>query len=287
MLAKKPPLFMSEVSSNHNRDLDRCLQFISTSAQIGCNAVKFQLFKINELFAPEILERNEALRNRKRWEMPVEFIPELSRYAHEIGLLLSCTPFYLKAVEELTHYVDFFKIASYELLWNPLLTACAQSGKPVVISTGMATLDEIEAAVGTLQRAGCQDLTVLHCVSAYPAPPNESNLSVIETLREKLNVPIGWSDHSVSPSVIYRAIHRFGAEMIEFHLDLDGVGEEFGSGHCWLPGKIEEVIRTARDGFNCDGDGIKGPAMSELSDRDWRADPEDGLRPLRKMRLHG
>ena len=96
--------------------------------------------------------------------------------------------------------------------------------------------------------------------------------------------PVGWSDHSVSPAVLYRAIHAWGASTIEFHLDLEGKGEEFATGHCWLPSQIQAVIDTVKIDMTADGNGDKQPAPSELADRDWRADPEDGLRPLRKLR---
>ena len=277
-------VFVAEVSSNHNRDLQRCLSFIDTAAKIGCGAVKFQLFKIRELFAPEILAKSEEHRQREAWELPVEFLPALAVRCHEAGLQFACTPFYLDAVEELLPYVDFYKIASYELLWDDLLTAVARTGKPVVLSTGMATLDEVRQAVGVLRRAGCEDLTLLHCISGYPAPPGECNLAAIETLRRACDCPVGWSDHSVNPGVIYRAVHRWGATMVEFHLDLEGKGEEFRIGHCWLPEQIRPVIEEVGVGFQADGSGEKVPAPNELPDRGWRADPSDGLRPLLKTR---
>ncbi|MEW5801195.1 MAG: N-acetylneuraminate synthase family protein [bacterium] len=299
------PEFVAEVSSNHHRDLPRCLQFVDLAAQIGCNAVKFQLFKIEELFAPEILTRSPTHRARKLWEIPFDFIPHLKLRCQERGIQFSCTPFYLEAVDELFPYVDFYKIASYELLWNDLLTACARTGKPVVLSTGMATVDEIRQAVDVLWRSGCRDLTMLHCISGYPAPVSECNLAAVETLRRQIageggqeidagtgagvgsqtmKVRVGWSDHSVNPGVLYRAIHRWGVDMVEFHLDIDGTGEEFASGHCWLPEKIKTVIDQVKDGFRADGTGKKEPVQAELADRNWRRDPSDGLRPLKSVR---
>ena len=286
------PLFVAEISSNHNQDLNRCFQFIDKAAEIGCTAVKFQLFKIDQLFAPEILGKSEEHRRRKAWELPVSFLPDLAARCRMKRLQFGCTPFYLKAVGELLSHVDFYKIASYELLWNELLRTCAQTGKPVVLSTGMATMDEVKAAVNVLADSGCKDLTLLHCVSAYPTPVTECNLAAIETLRNTftfelspLSINVGWSDHSVNPGVIHRAIHRWGAGMIEFHLDLDGVGEEFETGHCWLPDQIGQVIQTTRFGFQADGKGEKIPSATELPDRDWRADPGDGLRPVLKTRV--
>ncbi len=125
--------------------------------------------------------------------------------------------------------------SSYELLVTDLLKACAATGKPVVLSTGMATMAEITAAAVTLRDAGARDVTLLHCVSAYPTPAAEANLSAIAAIREATGMPTGWSDHTRRPAVIERAVHRWGAKVVEFHLDLDGKGAEYASGHCWLP----------------------------------------------------
>lgn len=277
-------IFIAEASSNHAQDLSRALAFVDTAASCGCDAVKFQLFRVNELFAPEILAKSAKLRARAAWELPVSHIEPLAHRARERGIQFSCTPFYLEAVKELEPHVAFYKIASYELLWNDLLRACAETGKPVVISTGMATMPEIESAVAILKRAGCRDLTVLHCVSAYPAPPEEANLSAIGAIREATGASVGWSDHTRNPAVIERAVHRWGASAVEFHLDLDGKGAEYASGHCWLPDEIAPVIARIREGERADGGGFKGPVAAELSDREWRADPLDGLRPLRHIR---
>lgn len=272
--------FIAEISSNHHRDLDRCLRFIDTAAAAGCSGVKFQLFRVKDLFAPEILARSEKHRCREAWELPLDFLPAMANRCRERGVSFSCTPFYLEAVAELLPYVDFYKIASYELLWDELLVACAATRKPVVLSTGMADLDEVARAVAVLRQAGCRELTLLHCVSGYPAPAAECNLAVIETLRREFGCSVGWSDHSADPAVIQRAVHRWSAAVVEFHLDLDGEGEEFAAGHCWLPAAIGEVIAQVRRGIGADGNGVKLPTPAELADRVWRADPADGLRPL-------
>jgi sialic acid synthase SpsE len=278
------PSFVAEVSSNHHCDLERCLEFVRTAAAIGCDAVKFQLFRVRELFASEALRHNPSLLARENWELPVGFLPQLMRSCEEAGIRFSCTPFYLGAVEELLPFVDFFKVASYELLWDDLLKACARTGKPIVLSTGMATLPEVNHACSVLRSAGCRDLTLLHCVSSYPAKPEDCNLAAIATLRESCECPVGWSDHSVDSGVIFRAVHRWGASMVEFHLDLDGQGAEFSSGHCWLPERMRQVIAAVRTGILAEGDGRVGPALTEREEREWRADPGDGLRPLRATR---
>ncbi len=278
------PIFIAEASSNHGRDLSRALAFVDAAADAGCDAVKFQLFKIDRMFAPEILAASPKHRARREWELPVAHLAPLAERCRARGIQFSCTPFYLEAVAELRPHVDFYKIASYELLVTPLLEACAATGKPVVLSTGMATMPEIKYAAATLKRAGAADTTLLHCVSAYPTPPAEANLAAIAAIREATGCKTGWSDHTRKPSVIARAVLRWNAAAVEFHLDLDGKGAEYAAGHCWLPHEIAPLIASLREGEAADGMGFKGPQPSEIADRDWRADPADGMRPLRHIR---
>jgi sialic acid synthase SpsE len=279
------PVFIAEASSNHGRDLGRARAFVDAAADAGCDAVKFQLFKIARMFAPEILSQSPKHRARSEWELPLAHLAPLSEHCGARGIQFSCTPFYREAVRELEPFVDFYKVASYELLVSDLLKDCAATGKPVILSTGMATLEEIIAASETLKSAGARDVTLLHCVSAYPTPAREANLSAIAAIRDATGLKTGWSDHTRRPAVIERAVHRWGASAVEFHLDLDGQGAEYASGHCWLPQEIAPVIARIREARIADGSGFKGPQPSELSDREWRADPQDGMRPLRHIRL--
>jgi N-acetylneuraminate synthase len=279
-----PCLFIAEVSSNHDRDLERAFRFIDTAAEIGCGAVKFQLFKIDEMFAPEILAKSAKHRARREWELPVSFLPSIAERCRARGVKFVCTPFYLKAVEELLPHVDAYKIASYELMWDALIASCARTGKPVILSTGMATMFEIGHAAQVLRMNGAHDVTLLHTVSAYPTPVGEANLAAIKTIAEATGFACGWSDHTVSPGVILRAVTKWRAPMVEFHLDLDKTGAEYAAGHCWLPHEMAPVIAMVRAGERADGDGVKQALPSELADRDWRADPSDGLRPLKHIR---
>ncbi len=284
------PRFIAEVSSNHQRDPERCLAFVDRAAEIGCDGVKFQLFRVDELFAPEVIAASRLHRAREDWELPEELLPAIAARCRARGLLFGCTPFSPRAARVLAPHVDFVKIASYELLYEPLLEACAGLDRPLVLSTGMARADEVSHALKRIDAAGCRDLTLLHCVSGYPTPPEQANLAAIETLRRLSEAvlgrtcEIGWSDHSVAPGVVQRAVHRYGASLVEFHLDLDGEGAEYASGHCWLPAAIAAVIGDVRAAFRADGRGHKEPAPCELADRAWRADPADGWRPLRGAR---
>ncbi|HWA28507.1 MAG TPA: N-acetylneuraminate synthase family protein [Lacunisphaera sp.] len=292
--------FIAEVSSNHNRDLDRSREFVRAAAAAGCWAVKFQLFRIDELFAPEILAVSAGHRRRREWELPLSFLAPLRAECDRHGIQFGCTPFYLAAVAELAPHVHFYKVASYELLWHDLIAACARTGKPLILSTGMATLPEIDAAVECAWRAfpagTGPDLTVLHCVSGYPTPLPDCNLAAIGTLRARYaarypGIRFGWSDHSVHPGVVSRAVDHWGADVVEFHLDLDGAGAEAQVGHCWQPNGIAAVIRAtngrslaAHEVALVDGSGEKVPTAAELSDVPWRADPSDGLRPFKSLR---
>ncbi len=279
------PFFIAEASSNHGRDLKRALAFVDAAADAGCDAVKFQLFRIDRMFAPEILRQSPKHRARAEWELPLTHLKPLAEHCSARKIRFSCTPFYVEAVAELAPYVDFYKVASYELLVSDLLRACAATAKPIVLSTGMSTMAEITQAAATLKEAGARDITLLHCVSAYPTPAAEANLAAIAAIRAATGLPVGWSDHTRRPAVIERAVHHWGAAAVEFHLDLDGEGAEYAAGHCWLPEEIAPVIARIRESAVADGAGFKGPQPSELSDREWRADPSDGMRPLKHIRL--
>ena len=285
--------FIAEVSSNHNKDTNRMLDFIKTAHEIGCYGIKFQLFKINELFSKEILNKSKLHRERKNWELSVDLIPMLSKTCKDYNLKFSCTPFYLEAVDILEKYVDFFKISSYELLWLDLFSKCADTGKPVYFSTGMATKSEVTSAINCLINAGCNEIKILHCNSSYPTPIEDANLSVLGSLKKlsenkmignSADISVGYSDHTANSGVIQRAVNGYNIDLVEFHLDLDGNGFEYNLGHCWLPKKMKKLIQDINDGFEADGSPQIKPSKSELLDRDWRADPTDGLRPLKNIR---
>ena len=290
-----PPRFIAEVSSNHHRELDRCQKFVDVAAEIGCHAVKFQQFKVRKLFAREALRAKPKLLERQEWELPESYNAEIAAHCAERGVQFSSTPFYLRAVDLLEPLVDFFKVASYQVLWSELLREVGKTGKPVQLATGMATMDEVRDAVEQLTTAGAPSVELLHCVSVYPTPAEEANLAAIQSLRSEFGGRVGWSDHSRSPEVVRRAIHRWEATTVEFHLDLEGKGEEYSAGHCWLPEEIQVVIEEvargeeppadAKTGFHvADGMGVKRPRAAEELERCWRTDPSDGLRPLLETR---
>jgi sialic acid synthase SpsE len=297
--------FIAELGSNHNRDPDRALALLDAAARAGAQAVKLQVFRVEDLFAPEALAVRPDLRERRAWELPLELLEPIGRRCRALDVELGATPFGLWAVPALEGHVDFFKVGSYELLWHELIRRAAATGRPLVISTGMASLTEIDGAVAAARDAGCADLRLLHCVSGYPTPPRQCNLAAIAALRERYGCPVGWSDHSASVGVVRRAVCHWGASDVELHLDLDGAGSEAGV-HNWTPPTLAQLIAgltapavpaTAQDSAasagsatadewgpadcqGADGDGAKRPMPIEEPDVAWRADPSDGLRPL-------
>lgn len=287
--------FIAEVCSNHNGDLNRALALIDKAAEIGCDAVKFQLFRIDQLFAPEALNhpsKRDMLHARRQWELPLHWLPVLKARCIERGIQFGVTPFYVGAVEELLPFVDFYKVASYSLLDRVLLQAVAKTLKPVILSTGMATIKEVSKALDFMiivlplgEHEYLDRLTLLHCVSTYPMPIEESNPRFYDELDRWSSCLLGWSDHSVDPAVIYFYAIQKGADTVEFHLDLDGQGVEYGIGHCWLPEQIQPVIEMVKRVQKASaylGDYEVSP--SEQAERLWRADPSDGLRPLMEER---
>ncbi|MDG1946522.1 MAG: N-acetylneuraminate synthase family protein [Amylibacter sp.] len=279
-------MLIAEISSNHSRSLERCLNFIKSAKKCGFDAVKFQLFKIDELFTKEVLELSSAHESRRQWEFPIEFLGPVSDACKQHDLKLGVTPFYLDAVKEAAQYVDFLKVASYELMWLDLHSTIIKQNLPTIISTGMAELEEIITIRNLYKSKGfdLDKLSFLHCESNYPANYKTINLAAIDTMRKQLGCQIGWSDHTKDVDVICNVMFGYGVNMVEMHFDLDGKGEEAMGGHCWLPSDMQILMQKITKFKAMTGNGLKQPALTELKERDWRADPSDGLRPTMKIR---
>ena len=200
--------FIAEIGSNHNKDLKRCYKLIDEVKKLGFYAVKFQLFKINKLFSKDAKKLFKNVKKIKKRELPEKFIPKLYNYCKKKKIKFGCTPFDIESVKILQKYVDFFKIASYEINWKDILEVCAKTNKPIILSTGMATFKEVQKAFNTLKKFN-NNISLLHCVSAYPANPKSCNLQSIKFLKKKFKCPVGWSDHTVNPLIILNAIAVF------------------------------------------------------------------------------
>lgn len=269
--------FIADIGSNHNQSLDRCIQLIKKAKECNCYGIKFQLFKANKLYSKENISTIEILKKR---ELPEEFIPEIAKVCKEENIEFGCTPFDLEAVDILKNYVDFLKIGSYELLYLPLIQKVAKTNKPLMISTGMATISEIVDAITACQIEKVKDLTIFHCVSNYPTYPWECDLDRIKELKDYFpKATIGWSDHTTVIPVILKA-KVYGAEIIEFHFDLeDQKGYESAYGHCWTPENVSKMITS-----DIVWDMIGISSQVNENSRLQRMDPTDGHRPILSIR---
>jgi len=277
--------FVADLCTNHMGSWPRALALIHAAKEVGCDAVKFQLGRHDKLWAPEVRKSKEHL---IPYELPLEWLPEIRKVCDELQMRFGCTPLCLEAVGELEPWVDFYKISSYEAMWAELVNLCHATRKPIVVSLGLV-LDLLAFKMKVLwparERGPWPDLTVLHCVSKYPTPPSECYLKRLGILNNKFGPEnVGYSDHSVNPRVIERAVLHWGAEMVEFHLDLAtrmnmGFGKwEYGPEHAWswTPEQIKPVIAL------CKMDDGVWPGWEE--ERKWMRDESDGLRPLKGAR---
>jgi pseudaminic acid synthase len=250
------PEIVAELSGNHNGSLDRALDLIRIAKDSGADAIKFQTYTAETMTLkvdrPEfvISEETSLWRDRDLYSLyevastPWEWHPELFRFAREIGIEPFSTPFDPTAVDFLQSLeVTRFKIASFEITYLDLIAKAAKTGKPLIISTGMATFEEVSDAVDTARDNGCRDLTLLKCTSAYPSDPKFANLSTIADLRDRFKCPVGLSDHTLGISVALGAV-ALGATMIEKHITFDhndgGVDSKFSLSPSELKSLVEE-----------------------------------------------
>jgi len=226
----EPVYIVAEMSANHNHDFDRAVKIIEEAKETGADAVKLQTYTPDTM---TIDCDNDYFRikgtiwgGRTLYDlyrdayMPWEWQPKLKKVAETMDMDLFSTPFDSTAVDFLEKMnVPAYKVASFEIVDIPLIEKMARTGKPLIISTGMATLAEIEEAVRAARNSGAAEIALLKCTSAYPAPPEEMNLSTIPHLAEAFDVPVGLSDHTLGIAVPVAAI-ALGAFIIEKHFTL-------------------------------------------------------------------
>ncbi len=226
-----PTYIIAELSANHNQDFDRAVELVHAAKKAGADAVKLQTFTPDTMTIASD-EGYFRIRGGTLWDgrtlydlyseayTPWEWQPKLKAIADEIGIDLFSTGFGPTAVAFLEEMgVPVHKVASFEIVDIPLIERMAKTGKPLIISTGMATLGEIEEAVQAARNAGATHIALLKCTSAYPAPPEEMNLRTIPHLAEAFGVPVGLSDHTLGIEVPIAAV-ALGACIVEKHLTL-------------------------------------------------------------------
>lgn len=234
------PLLVAEVGFNHEGDRETAAELIRAAAQAGAQAVKFQTFRAADLALPQA-PHFELIR---QGEMSREDLRFLAAQAREAGIAFFSTPFSVQAVEMLEEAAaPAYKIASMDLTTPYLLDAVAATGKPVILSTGMATLPEIAAAVERLRRQGAGDLGLLHCLSLYPARAEDCHLQVMALLRREFGLPTGWSDHFPGVGACLAAFGA-GAEIIETHFTLDVAAPGGDHAHSADPAMLRGLVET-------------------------------------------
>lgn len=258
---------------NHNGSLKRALDMVDVAAEAGADAVKFQTFK------PSLLVHHAAEKGKyqqkttsaeesqydmlAKLELSAEAFHMLRDRCVERGITFLSTPFDAESAALLDQLdVAAFKLSSADITNLPLIACVAATGRPVILSTGMSEIDEIDQAVAAARSAGCQTLGILHCVSAYPTPAAECNLRVMATLRDRYRVPIGFSDHTQGIHVASAAV-SLGAEILEKHFTLDRSLPGPDHAASLNPDELRQMMINIREVESALGDGVKRPTASE------------------------
>ncbi|MCB2211503.1 pseudaminic acid synthase [bacterium] len=266
----EPAYIIAELSGNHHRDLGLAIRMIEAAAESGANAVKMQHFTADGITVdsdrPEFMLGDTTMYAAyKAFETPWEWTAELKAKANSLGLDLFSSPFDVSAVDLLEELdVPAYKIASFELVDHVLLKRVAATGKPVIMSTGMAKVSEIEESVNVLRDNGCDEIVLLKCTSSYPAPPEEMNLRTIPYLAELFHCPVGLSDHTLGIALPVSAV-TLGANVIEKHfiLDRDQGGPE--SSFALEPHELTMMVDAVRMAEKSLGTVHFGPAEREAA----------------------
>ncbi len=257
----EPCFIIAEAGSNHNGSLEQAKKMIDVATEAKADAVKFQIYQAENLYSkytPEFsyLKGQNVYELIKNIETPREWLKELARYCKGKNIDFLASAFDFDAVDILDKHVPAFKIASFEITDLELLKYAAEKGKPMIISTGMANLGEIEDAVNAIKSVGNEDIILLHCNSLYPTPVEVVNLKVIETMRTAFKVPAGFSDHTLGIHIPIAAV-AMGTCVIEKHFTLDRTLP--GPDHSFAiePDELKEMVNGIRDVEKARGSGIK------------------------------
>ena len=261
----KTPFIIAEMSGNHNGSLERALAILEAAAGAGADAIKLQTYTADtitlDVDAPlfRVSDEHPLWGGKKLYDLyteahtPWDWHAELFNRAAELGVVAFSTPFDETAVDFLEDLrAPIYKIASLEIVDIPLIQKVAATKKPIIISTGTASLGEIEEAVKAARGHGCEDLTLLVCSSSYPAQPSDVHLARLAILRSLFGVRVGYSDHTLGVNVALASV-ALGATVIEKHLTLDKSDGGVDSAFSADPAELKDLVRGSREVFEAIG----------------------------------
>ncbi len=276
----EPPYVIAEMSANHNGSIDNALRIIDAARQAGADAVKLQTYRPDTITldcdSEDFRIRGGLWDGRTLYDLyseahlPWEWHAHLFEHARKTGITIFSSPFDATAVDLLEDLnAPAYKIASFEAIDLPLIRYVAGTGKPMIISTGMADADEIAEAVAAARDGGCRELALLHCVSGYPAPASDYNLRTLPDLRERFGVVTGLSDHTLDNSTAIASV-ALGASIIEKHFTLDRNGGGPDDSFSLEPAELQALCRSTRTAWEALGTVDYGRKSSELGNVQFR-----------------
>lgn len=270
-------LIIAEAGVNHNGSISMAKELIQAAKDCGADIIKFQTANIDSLVCESAQMAEYQRRNTgqeqsqkemlKKLLLKLEDFEELASYCRKIGIQFLSTPFDVVSVHFLNRLQNIWKIPSGEITNYPYLVEIGRTGKKVILSTGMSDLCEVQNAVNLLKSNGTKDITLLHCTTEYPAPIEEVNLNVMETLRRKFECPVGYSDHTQGIEIDLAAV-AMGAVIIEKHFTLDRNLKGPDHKASLEPDEFKAMIKGIRKIELARGISIKKPTASELKNRD-------------------
>lgn len=278
--ADMPPYVIAELSANHNGKLETALRLINKAAEAGAEAIKIQTYRPDTItldsYGDDFLIRGGLWDGRTLYDLyreahtPWEWHAPLFERARKLGITMFSTPFDRSAVDFLEQLnAPAYKISSFELVDLPLIKYVASKGKPMIISTGMADVGEIQEAIDAARDGGCKELAILHCVSGYPAPAADYNLRTIANMRTRFDLVTGLSDHTLDNITAIVSV-AFGASIIEKHFTLDRAGNGPDDSFSVEPPEMALLCRGVRTAWEAIGRESYGCQPSELQNKKFR-----------------
>ena len=269
---------IAEAGVNHNGDLDTACRMIDAAKECGCDCVKFQTFKTELLVTKYAAKADYQTVNTgssesqfemlKKLELSYDDFGKLKDRCDSLGIDFLSTPFDDESVDMLYELgMKSFKMSSGDITNKPLLEHVAKKGKPVILSTGMCTMDEVEEAVGWIEACGNKDISLLHCTSNYPTPYEDVNMRSMLALKERFPYKVGYSDHTKGIIIPMMAV-SMGAEIIEKHFTLDKNMNGPDHKASLEISELKEMVGSIRQIESAFGDGIKRPSGGEISTRE-------------------